>query len=491
MFQKLFSGIRGKLLLLACLPLVFSAVGTWLTFNRADRMSASIQDLTKNVIPTVQAVGEIRKSRNASRQWFWSAVVHAKDSDKRIAAVDKSIAEFKILEKSLDDYEKTPFVEFEKNEFPAVKAMLPEYKATFYKIAQLIKEGSQESIDQATSLMDHRYLELGTSLSTYCEKVMAYYNKVGAEESIRTQQNHSELKQANLWTSIISSVILWVITFLMSESIVRNISNIAEHLMTTGKDVRESIEQLSQAGDSLSKNSTSAAASLEETVASLEEINSMVRTNSENAQRAATLSDDSYKSAERGEVEIKLLISSMQSISESSKKIEEIINVIDDIAFQTNLLALNAAVEAARAGEQGKGFAVVAEAVRGLAHRSSLAAKDISQLIGKSVAEIENGSKIADRSGVVLSDIVQSVKQVSDLNGQIAEASHQQNAGLSQVNQAMANLDQSSQSNAAAAEQIAAASGEIRGQAMNVESDVLTLNTFVAGKRERTAPKAA
>jgi methyl-accepting chemotaxis protein len=243
-----------------------------------------------------------------------------------------------------------------------------------------------------------------------------------------------------------------------NRSLTRTISAVTESLGHSEQRVQSSSEQLSASGATLSESSTEAAASLQETVASLEELTSMVRLNSENAKQAATLSSSARDSALTGETEILSLITSMNQISESSKKIEEIIQVIDDIAFQTNLLALNAAVEAARAGEQGKGFAVVAEAVRTLAQRSAASAKDISSLIKESVEQIGKGSKIADQSGEVLSKIVTSIKKVSELNTEMATANAEQTSGIEQISKAMNQLDQAGQKNAASAEEIAATS---------------------------------
>lgn len=197
--------------------------------------------------------------------------------------------------------------------------------------------------------------------------------------------------------------------------------------------------------ENLAQTSHLNAGSMQETVASLEQLNSMVKMNSNHASQAAELSRNSKQTAEMGVHEIQFLIESMTSISESSKKIEEIIHVIDDIAFQTNLLALNAAVEAARAGEHGKGFAVVADAVRSLAHRSSSAAKDISSLIKESVEKVEHGSATASKSSTVLNDIMNSVTKVSQLNQEISSASLEQTAGLDQISKAMNQMDSSFQ----------------------------------------------
>lgn len=240
--------------------------------------------------------------------------------------------------------------------------------------------------------------------------------------------------------------------------------------------------ELSSAAQQLSAGATEGAASLEQTVASLEELTSMVKMNADNAREAEGLSLTSRRSAEEGEVEIRKLVASVTDVAKSSKEIEEIINVIDDIAFQTNLLALNAAVEAARAGEQGKGFAVVAEAVRNLAQRSASAAKDITKLIKDSVAKTEGGVKIADQSGILLKEIVISVKKVADLNTEISTASQQQSDGLNQISKAMNQLDQVTQSNAASAEEAAASSEQMSSQAITLQKQVKDLTAIIEGE---------
>ena len=213
----------------------------------------------------------------------------------------------------------------------------------------------------------------------------------------------------------------------------------------------------------------------------------MIKRNSDHAKEAATLSMTANTVATKGEREIGQVVSSIQEIAADSKKIEEIINVIDDIAFQTNLLALNAAVEAARAGEQGKGFAVVAEAVRTLAQRSASAAKDIGDLIKGSVEKIERGSEQAAQGGAVLSEIVTSIKRVSDLNTEIDTASAEQAHGISQISQVMNSLDSTTQLNAAAAEESAAASEELSAQATTMKSNVELLKGIVNGDTQAKA----
>ncbi len=264
----------------------------------------------------------------------------------------------------------------------------------------------------------------------------------------------------------------------------RKLRLISENIAGAGSTVDSVSNQLSNASQDLSSGATQVASSLEETVSSLEELTSMVKTNADNAGEAASLAQSSSKIAKVGESEVQNLIGAINEINQSSKKIEEIINVIDDIAFQTNLLALNAAVEAARAGDQGRGFAVVAEAVRNLAQRSGTAAKEITTLIGDNVEKIDRGTKIADRSGQVLQNILASVQKVADLNNEIAAASKEQASGLTQISKAMNEIDQATQRNAAASEQVAASSEQMNGQASSLQEMVAVLSHLVTGDHE-------
>ena len=262
-------------------------------------------------------------------------------------------------------------------------------------------------------------------------------------------------------------------------SMMAQLKTMQESLSKVVADVRQNADsvatasgQIAQGNLDLSSRTEEQASALEETAASMEELGSTVSQNADNAKQANQLALGASSLASRGGEVVGEVVSTMKGINESSRRIADIIGVIDGIAFQTNILALNAAVEAARAGEQGRGFAVVASEVRSLAQRSAGAAKEIKELIGASVERVERGSSLVDQAGATMGEIVAAVRRVADIIGEISAATTEQSAGVAQVGEAVSQMDQATQQNAALVEESAAAAESLKQQARQLVQTV-------------------
>ena len=266
------------------------------------------------------------------------------------------------------------------------------------------------------------------------------------------------------------------------------LSSIVSQVRVCADSISTGSNEIASGNADLSQRTESQASNLQETAASMEELSSTVKANAETAREANKLASAASDAAINGGVVVGQVVTTMEEITGASKKIADIIGVIDGIAFQTNILALNAAVEAARAGEQGRGFAVVASEVRSLAGRSAEAAKEIKNLIGASVEKIEAGSRLVGAAGASMDDIVARVKQVAGLISEISETAHEQTTGIEQINQAIGQLDDVTQQNSALVEQAAAAAESLNQQA---ERMVEVVSVFKLGEEVFTKPALA
>ena len=268
---------------------------------------------------------------------------------------------------------------------------------------------------------------------------------------------------------------------------VQSLQKLVRSVRTGSESIASASSEIAHGNQDLSNRTEQQAAALEETSASMSELGSTVNQNADAARQANQLATNASSVAVQGGEVVGRVVETMKDINESSRKIADIISVIDGIAFQTNILALNAAVEAARAGEQGRGFAVVASEVRALAGRSAEAAKEIKSLITASVERVEHGTSLVDQAGTTMTEVVSSIRRVADIMGEINAASNEQSSGVNQVGEAVRHMDQATQQNAALVEQMAAAAASLKAQAQEL---VQTAAIFRLGDGDAAATRA-
>jgi methyl-accepting chemotaxis protein len=495
-----------------------------------DRVNQASTDLAENWMPSVRAVMELRADVGELRRWELAHLLN--EDPATLATYEKNMdASVLALKQHRDAYEKLISSPEEK----AIAAEFDKNLAVFMidhaKMIDLSRAGKKAEGRDVAATTSAKTLGLITESVNKLVKLNVDGGDAASDTASAVYSNARMLSIVLLVANIGIGMVLavWVARIVSAPlqeavSLARDVAggdltrsidvksacetgqlmqalkDMTGNLQTLVSQVRHGTDTIATASSEiasgnqdLSSRTEQQASSLEETASSMEELTSTVKQNADNARQANQLAQSASGIALKGGDVVGQVVGTMASINESSRKIVDIISVIDGIAFQTNILALNAAVEAARAGEQGRGFAVVASEVRNLAHRSAAAAKDIKMLISDSVEKVEAGSALVNQAGDTMSEIVTSITRVTDIMSEITSASVEQSAGIEQVNTAIVQMDQVTQQNAALVEQAAAAAESMQEQAARL-SEVVSVFKLLASAQapvRAAAPRRA
>ena len=503
MLSKMRLGVR--------LGLAFGATAVILLLTGAfglfqmSRLHEDTRNLATNWLPSVQALASVRNELNLARSISLQHVLEPGEAGKATQMARLNEAMTQRIPQALARYEALVSSEEERTLTEQIKASLAAYRQVSDRLVQLSSQG-EAGLAEARELAAGASEQAFAALQNLVHKDMEL-NAQGAQGSWQTAQHTYKLALGMVIAGIVAMAVVcallaWRITrsitrplaeaVALSQAVaegdltrrahaqgedevarlVRAMNDMTANLSRLVAEVRQGTDaiatastQIAQGNADLSARTEQQAASLQETAASMHQMNDTVRANSDNANQANQLVAQATAVATRGGDDVAQVVSTMAAIQASSRRIADIISVIDGIAFQTNILALNAAVEAARAGEQGRGFAVVASEVRSLAQRSANAAREIKGLITDSVEKVDAGSAQVDSAGRTIEEVVLQVRKVNDLIAEITSSSVEQSTGVGQINQAVGQLDQATQQNAALVEETSAAAESLRNQA--------------------------
>jgi len=503
-------GLRGRLILSFSVVIALMLVATAVAVFQTDRLAALTEKMYRNPMAVTNAVlsadGNIVRMHRSMKDVALARTPQAVDA--AAAAVDKYEAEALVQLKIVNERFLGP-----REMVVAIEKNLADWRPIRARVIQAMREGKAEdaanitktdgaakvkqiqaSVDQlrewAQSKGGALYEEAVAARATALTTLIGF-SLVAAllAAGLATWLTRGVLRQLGADPAVAAEVVAAVSAGDLAMSIARRaddhgslmaglgkmqaeLARIVGTVRSNAESVASASAQISQGNHDLSSRTEQQAGALQQTAATMEELGAAVRRNADSARQADQLAQGAAKAAVKGGEVVGRFVSTMNSINDGSRKIADIIGVIDGIAFQTNILALNAAVEAARAGEQGRGFAVVASEVRSLAQRSANAAKEIKSLIGSSVEQVEAGTQLVDEAGRAMQDIVSSINRVTEIVAEISAASGEQSMGVQQVGDAVTQMDQSTQQNAALVEQSAAAAESLSSQARQLVAAV-------------------
>ena len=486
----------------AVMVVLLVGIGT-LCLSRMANLNRQMHNVTQGAYPKTVLANDIILQENIILRSTRNLLLMT-DQEQLKQQQEAIFASIKKIASDMDGLDKTISSAKGRTLFTAIQQVRAAYIAGSDKVTQLIKDGKREEAIAAMYAPAEQSLRL-SYLGKVAELVL-YQDQLMRDAADAVSAQYEQARDLTLGLAALAILFAVAVAYRLTRSITRPLNHavqlartvadgdLTSHIEATSRDetgqllqalhtmngnLQKIVAQARQATDTihtasgeiatgnldLSSRTEEQAGSLEETASAMEELTSTVRQNADNARQANQLAASASEVARQGGSVVGEVVQTMNSINASSKKIVDIISVIDGIAFQTNILALNAAVEAARAGEQGRGFAVVASEVRSLAQRSASAAKEIKALIDDSVDKVSNGSKLVEQAGVTMSEVVTSVQRVTDVVVEISAASQEQSAGIEQINHAITQMDQTTQQNAALVEQAAAAAQALQDQA--------------------------
>jgi methyl-accepting chemotaxis protein len=471
----------GFALILAILAVV--AVTSFILLNQ---IKAHQQDVLTDAMPGITAAGQIKYAAGEIELGL-ARVVQAKTPEER-KTIEDGIQSVRVQVKQLyGDFEKTITRAEDREQFTKLTAAHDAYA----KVGDAFLEASQSTNNAEIQRL---IPEMQSAYAAYIKECDALFQENTQFGNTAAKASQHAMSLANTLTSVlaITGILLGVLfSFILVRGVNEVLTRLSGSLNDGSNQVASAAGQVSSSSQSLAEGASEQAASLEETSSSLEEMASMTKRNAENAQKANDLAKQAHTAADIGANDMKEMSTAMEAIKVSSDDIAKIIKTIDEIAFQTNILALNAAVEAARAGEAGMGFAVVADEVRNLAQRSAQAAKETAAKIEGAITKTGQGVEISRKVAGALNEIVAKVRQVDELVAEVSSASREQTQGITQINTAVGQMDKVTQSNAANAEESAAAAEELNAQAESMKHSVMELTRLVGGNSQTTTTSVA